>query len=110
MTNGKIGFQRHFSPKSLFWRELNHDHNIDIGTASSIGLVLIHQWLQEPETLPIDLRAEKMAHDLGATVKELMHSDELIKKLDSRKYTSEAVQAAQEPERGVRALFFCFGN
>ena len=51
-----------------------------------------------------------MARDLGATVKELMHSDELIKKLDSRKYTSEAVQAGQGPERGVRAHFFCFGN
>ena len=29
---------------------LNHNHNIDIGTASSTGFIFIHQWLQEPET------------------------------------------------------------
>jgi uncharacterized protein len=37
---------------------------------------------------------EKMAQDLGVTVKELMHNDGLIKKLDPKKYISERAGAA----------------
>jgi protein Tex len=44
-----------------------------------------------PESYPL---VEKMARDLGATVKELMHNDGQIKKLDPKKYISQGAGAA----------------
>jgi protein Tex len=44
-----------------------------------------------PESYPI---VEKMASDLGVTVKELMKNESLLKKLDQEKYISEKAGAA----------------
>jgi transcriptional accessory protein Tex/SPT6 len=65
-----------------------------------------------PESYPL---VEKMARDLGVCVKELMHNDGLLKKIDPKKYISEGgcwcghsaghlrgvVQAGQGSQRGV---------
>ncbi len=69
-----------------------------------------------PESYPL---VEKMAGDLGVTVRELMHNESLLKKLDPKKYISEKAGAAtlqdileelSRPGRDPRAEFeaFCF--
>ena len=69
-----------------------------------------------PESYPL---VEKMAGDLGVTVRELMQNESLLKKLDPKKYISEKAGAAtlqdileelSRPGRDPRAEFeaFCF--
>ena len=69
-----------------------------------------------PESYPL---VERMAGDLGVTVRELMHNDGLLKKLDLKLYISEKAGAAtvqdileelSRPGRDPRAEFeaFCF--
>ncbi|MDD1750883.1 MAG: helix-hairpin-helix domain-containing protein, partial [Methanothrix sp.] len=69
-----------------------------------------------PESYPL---VEKMASDLGVTVKELMKNEDLLRKLDQKKYISEKAGAAtlqdimeelSRPGRDPRAEFeaFCF--
>ena len=67
-----------------------------------------------PESYPI---VEKMAQDLGVSVKEMMHDDELLRKLDQKKYVSEKAGAAtvqdileelSRPGRDPRAEYEAF--
>jgi len=69
-----------------------------------------------PESYPL---VERMAGDLGVTVRELMQNESLLKKLDPKKYISEKAGAAtlqdileelSRPGRDPRAKFeaFCF--
>jgi uncharacterized protein len=69
-----------------------------------------------PESYPL---VEKMAGDLGVSVREMMHNESLLKKLDPKKYISEKAGAAtlqdileelSRPGRDPRAEFeaFCF--
>jgi protein Tex len=69
-----------------------------------------------PESYPL---VERMASDLSVTVRELMHNESLLKKLDPKKYISEKTGAAtlqdileelSRPGRDPRADFeaFCF--
>ncbi|MCK9440868.1 MAG: RNA-binding transcriptional accessory protein [Methanothrix sp.] len=67
-----------------------------------------------PESYPL---VERMANDLGVTVKELMQNEALLKKLDPKKYISEKAGAAtlqdileelSRPGRDPRAEFEAF--
>lgn len=67
-----------------------------------------------PESYPL---VERMARDLGVTVKELMQNEALLKKLDAKKYMSEKAGAAtlqdimeelSRPGRDPRAQFEAF--
>jgi uncharacterized protein len=67
-----------------------------------------------PESYPL---VERMAGDLGVTVKELMQNESLLKKLDAKKYISEKAGAAtlqdiieelSRPGRDPRASFEAF--
>jgi uncharacterized protein len=67
-----------------------------------------------PESYPL---VERMARDLGVTVKELMQNEALLKKLDAKKYISEKAGAAtlhdiieelSRPGRDPRAPFEAF--
>ncbi len=72
-----------------------------------------------PESYPI---VEKMAQDLGVSVKELMQNESLLKKLDQKKYISERAGAAtvqdileelsrpgRDPRREFEAFSFAQG-
>ncbi len=67
-----------------------------------------------PESYPL---VERMAQDLGVTVRELMHNESLLKKLDPKKYISEKAGVAtlqdileelSRPGRDPRAEFEAF--
>ena len=73
-----------------------------------------------PESYPL---VEKMASDLGVTVKELMKNEGLLRKLDQREvhrresgrchatgHFGGAVPAGQRSEKRVRGLQLCSGN